>query len=111
NLFQVGPTASYTPDLFGGTRRHIEQESALADYQRDELNAAYLSLTGNTVAQAIQRSAVRAMLKPVQYIIDIDQQNGELVRKERLSGSVPDSDVILAYTQLAAVQTLLPGLD
>src|ERR1700677_100999 len=111
NFIQIGPTASYTPDLFGGTRRHIEQESALADYQRDELNAAYLSLTGNTVAQAIRGAAARAQLKAVQDIIDIDQQNVELVRKERLAGSVPDSDVILAESQLAADQTLLPGLD
>ena len=111
NFIQVGPTASYTPDLFGGTRRHIEQESALADYQRDELNAAYLSLTGNTVAQAIQGAAVRAQLEAVQDIIDIDQQNLELVRKERVAGSVPDSDVIVAESQLAADETLPPGLD
>ena len=111
NFIQIGPTASYTPDLFGGTRRHIEQESALADYQRDELNAAYLSLTGNTVGQAIQGAAVRAQLKAVQDIIDIDQQNVELVRKERLAGSVPDSDVIVAESQLAADETLLPGLN
>jgi NodT family efflux transporter outer membrane factor (OMF) lipoprotein len=111
NFIQVGPAASYTPDLFGGTRRHIEQESALADYQRDELNAAYLSLTGNTVTQAIQGAAVRAQLKAVQDIIDIDQQNAELVRKERLAGSVPDSDVIVAESQLAADETSLPGLD
>jgi Outer membrane efflux protein len=111
NFIQVGPTASYTPDLFGGTRRHIEQQSALAEYQRDELNAAYLSLTGNTVTQAIQGAAVRAQLEAVQDIIDIDQQNLELVRKERLAGSVPDSDVIVAESQLAADETLLPGLD
>src|SRR5580693_2951481 len=111
NFIQVGPTASYTPDLFGGTRRHIEQESALADYQRDELNAAYLSLTGNTVTQAIQGAAVRAQLEAVQDINDIDQQNLELVRKERVAGSVPDSDVIVAESQLAADETLPPGLD
>jgi NodT family efflux transporter outer membrane factor (OMF) lipoprotein len=63
------------------------------------------------VAQAIQGAAVRAQLKAVQDIIDIDQQNVELVRKERLAGSVPDSDVILAESQLAADETLLPGLD
>jgi NodT family efflux transporter outer membrane factor (OMF) lipoprotein len=111
NLFQVGPTASYTPDLFGGTRRRIEQQTALADYQRDELNAAYLSLTGNTVAQAIQGAAVRAQLKAVRDIIDIDQQNVDMVRKEHLAGSVPDSDMIVAESQLAADETMLPGLD
>jgi NodT family efflux transporter outer membrane factor (OMF) lipoprotein len=111
NFFQVGPAVNYTPDLFGGTRRHIEQEAALADYQRDQLDAAYLSLTENTVAQAIQGAAIRAQLKAIQDIIDIDQQNVELVRKERLAGSVPDSDVIAAESQLAADETLLPGLD
>src|SRR5277367_375425 len=111
NVIQLGPTASYTPDLFGGTRRGIEQQAALADYQRDELNAAYLTLTGNTVAQAIQGAAVRAQLKAVQDIIDTDQQNLELVHKERVAGSVPDTDVIAAESQLAADETMLPPLD
>ena len=56
NLFQVGPTASYTPDLFGQTHRRIEQQVALAEYQSDQLDAAYLTLTGNTVSQALQAS-------------------------------------------------------
>jgi NodT family efflux transporter outer membrane factor (OMF) lipoprotein len=111
NVFQVGPTASYTPDLFGGTRRQIEQQAALADYQGYQLDAAYLTLTGNTVDQALQIAAVRAQQKSVEDIINIDQQNLELVRKERLAGSVPDSDVVLAESQLATDETLLPGLD
>src|SRR4029077_18591348 len=36
NLLQVGPTASYTPDLFGGTHRRIEQQLALTDYQAEQ---------------------------------------------------------------------------
>ena len=45
NLFQIGPTVSYALDLFGGTRRQIEQAAALADVQRDALDAAYLALS------------------------------------------------------------------
>jgi NodT family efflux transporter outer membrane factor (OMF) lipoprotein len=111
NAFQVGPTASYTPDLFGGTRRQIEQQAALADYQGYQLDAAYLTLTGNTVDRALQIAAIRAQHKAVEDIINIDQQNLELVRKEGLAGSVPDSDVVVAESQLAADETLLPGLD
>jgi NodT family efflux transporter outer membrane factor (OMF) lipoprotein len=111
NLFQVGPTASYTLDLFGGVRRQIEQQSALADFQRDQLNAAYITLTGNTVSQAIQVAAIRAQLKAVGDIVDIDRQNLELVRKERQAGTVPDSDVVTAESQLAADETLQPPLD
>jgi outer membrane protein TolC len=28
NLFSLGPTVSYAPDVFGGTRRHVEQQEA-----------------------------------------------------------------------------------
>jgi NodT family efflux transporter outer membrane factor (OMF) lipoprotein len=110
-LFQFGPSASYTLDLFGGTRRRIEQQAALADYQGDQLDAAYLTLTGDTVAQALQVASVRAQLKAVSDILEIDQQNLELVRTERKAGTVPDSDVVRAESQLAADKTLRPGLD
>jgi NodT family efflux transporter outer membrane factor (OMF) lipoprotein len=83
----------------------------LADYQHDELDAAYLTLTGDTVTQAIQVATVRAQLKAVGDIVDIDRQNLDLVRKERQAGSVPDSDVVLAESQLAQDETAEPGLD
>ena len=111
DLFQFGPSASYTLDLFGGARRRIEQQAALADFQNDQLDAAYLQLTGDTVRQAIQVASVRAQLKAVDAILDIDRQNLELVRAERKAGTVPDSDVVRAESQLAADETLRPGLD
>jgi NodT family efflux transporter outer membrane factor (OMF) lipoprotein len=111
NLFQVGPTASYTPDLFGQTHRRIEQQVALAEYQSDQLDAAYLTLTGNTVSLALQAAAVRSQLKALDDILAIDRQNVELVRKQRQTGTVPDSDVIVAESQLAADETLKPGLE
>jgi len=111
NLFQVGPTASYTPDLFGQTHRRIEQQVALAEYQSDQLDAAYLTLTGNTVSQALRAAAVRSQLKALNDILDLDRQNVELVRKQRQTGTVPDSDVIVAESQLAADETLKPGLE
>ena len=111
NLFQVGPTASYTPDLFGQTHRRIEQQVALAEYQSDQLDAAYLTLSGNTVSLALQAAAVRSRLKALNDILVIDRQNVELVRKQRQTGTVPDSDVIVAESQLAADETLKPPLE
>jgi NodT family efflux transporter outer membrane factor (OMF) lipoprotein len=111
NLFQVGPTASYTPDLFGQTHRRIEQQVALAEYQSDQLDAAYLTLTGNTVSLALQVAAVRSQLKALNDILAIDRQNVELVRKQRQTGTVPDSDVIVAESQLASDETIQPGLE
>lgn len=111
NLFQFGPTASYTLDLFGGARRRIEQQSALADYQRDQLVAAYLTLTGDTVTEVVQVATIRGLLNVVGDILDIDRENLDLVRKERQAGTVPDSDVVIAESQLAEDETLQPGLE
>jgi NodT family efflux transporter outer membrane factor (OMF) lipoprotein len=111
NVFAVGPSVSYALDIFGGTKRDIERQNALAAYQQHQLNAAYLTLTGNTVMQAIQVAAARAQLQAVSDILTIDRQNRDLVRTERDAGTVPDSDVVIAESQLAADETLRPGID
>jgi NodT family efflux transporter outer membrane factor (OMF) lipoprotein len=111
NLLQVGATASYSLDLFGATRRRIEQASALEEFQVYQLGATYLSLTGNVVMEAIEIAALRAQSRAVEDILEIDSQNLDLVRKARLAGAVPDSDVITAETQLATDKTLQPPID
>lgn len=111
NFFQVGPFASYTPDLFGQTHRKIEQEVALAEYQSDQLDVAYLVLTGKTASLAFQMAAVQSQLDAVNDILAIDRQNVDLVRRERQAGTVPDSDVVVAESQLATDETLLPALE
>ena len=110
NVYSVGATASFDPDIFGGTRRFIEQRSSLADYQGYQLDAAYLSLTGNAVLQAIELASLRAQLQAVDDITDIDENNLDLVRKSRDAGVAPDSDVVSAEAQLATDETLRPPL-
>jgi hypothetical protein len=83
NLFQVGPTVSYALDIFGGTRRRTEQQSAMAEYQRDKFDAAYLTLGGNTASLPIQVAAVRAQVNAIGHNLSIDPRNLELVRIER----------------------------
>lgn len=111
NLFQVGPTASYDLDIAGGRRRQLERVNALADYQRYEVAAAYMTLTGNVVNQALLVAALRAQLKAINGILDIDRQNLNLVQVERAAGAAPDSDVVIAQTQLANDQTLVAPLE
>ena len=111
NLFQVGASVGYSIDLFGATRRQVEAQSAMAEFQRDQLDAAYWTLTGNTVMQAIEVAAARAQMKSLADLLEIDRQNLDLVRKERNAGAVPDSDVVSAETQLAEDETLLPGYE
>ena len=111
NLFQVGPTASYRLDLFGGVRREIELRGAQADVQADRLDAAYMTLTGNAVTQALRVAALRAQIAAIDDILAIDRKNAALVAREREIGEAPDPDVVVARGQVAADEGLRPALD
>lgn len=111
NVFSIGPSVSYGPDIFGGVRRQIEQQTALAEFQRYQLAAAYLSLTGNAVTQMINIASAREQIKAVDDIVAADENNLELVRIEREIGKAATTDVLTAQSQLAADRALLPPLE
>jgi len=110
NLFSLGPTVSYSPDVFGLTRRRVEQQEALADNQGYQLAAAYLTLTGSAVAQAINIASTRMQLSAAEDIITQDQRNLDLVEQKYEAGKVAQGDVLTAESQLANDRTLLPPL-
>ena len=51
-LYSVGPSVSYALDLWGGVHRQVESAAARADAQARQVDAAYLTLTGNVATQA-----------------------------------------------------------
>lgn len=110
NLFTIGPTVSYAVDPFGANRRRVEEQQSLADSQGYELDAAYLTLTGNAVTQALNIASARAQIKAVNDIIKDDQENLRLVESELKAGEATQLDVESAASQLAADRTLLPPL-
>lgn len=110
NLFSLGPTVSYALDVFGGTKRTIEEEQSLSDYQQFQLSAAYLTLTGNAVTQAIAIASTRAQIRTLEGIIADDERNLALVRREVAAGEASQLDVETATSQLAADRTQLPPL-
>jgi len=74
NVFSIGPTVSYAVDLFGGNRRRVEEARALADYQRYQLGAAYLAVTGNTVIDALTIGSIATEIATVREIIADDER-------------------------------------
>jgi NodT family efflux transporter outer membrane factor (OMF) lipoprotein len=110
NLYTVGATASYAPDVFGATARGVEEQEALAEQQHYELAAAYLSLTGNVVTEAITIASLRGQLEASEEVVADDTRNLELVRFKYEAGKAPLTDVLTAETQLALDRTALPGL-
>jgi NodT family efflux transporter outer membrane factor (OMF) lipoprotein len=110
NLYSVGANVSYNFDLFGATRRRVEQAVAEVENQQYQLAAAYLTLTGNAVNQAINIASVRQQISAVQDIIADDEHNLQLVRLKFNAGKAAQSDVLAADSQLANDRVELPPL-
>src|SRR5580658_564828 len=110
NLYNIGLSSSYSPDIFGGTRRAVEQQRALAEYQRDQLAAAYLTLTGSVVNEVLVIASTRLQITTTEELIASDRKNLALTQREFDVGVVPRSDVLTADSQLAADLTQLPSL-
>jgi NodT family efflux transporter outer membrane factor (OMF) lipoprotein len=110
NLYSIGLSTSYSPDIFGGTRRAVEQQQALADYQRNQLAAAYLTLTGSVVNEVLIIASTRLQITTTEELIASDRKNLALTQRGFEVGIVPRSDVLTADSQLAADLTQLPSL-
>ncbi|MET3651247.1 efflux transporter outer membrane subunit [Dyella japonica] len=110
NFYAVGPQVSFDFDLFGGTKRKIEERTALAELEQHRFDAAYLTVTGDVASQAILLASAREQIKAVQVLIADDQKNLDLVRKAHEYGTATQVDIALATTQLAQDETLLPPL-
>ncbi|MBL8267893.1 TolC family protein, partial [Steroidobacter sp.] len=67
--YAIGADVSYTLDYNGGVARSIEQRAALAGYYQQELNAAWLSLTGNVALQYFTIVFTKAEIQAVEELL------------------------------------------
>ncbi|MHB8744481.1 MAG: efflux transporter outer membrane subunit [Sulfuricaulis sp.] len=108
--FSIGPTISYAFDYTGGNARSVEQRYAWETYQRQQLAAAYLAVTGNAIMQSLRIASLRAQIATVQTLLDQDRKNLQLVHQAFNAGSVSRLDIVSADSQLAGDTALLPPL-
>ncbi len=111
NLFTAQLNVSYSPDVFGGTRRSIEALAAQADAQRFQLEATYLTLTSNLAGAAVQEASLRGQIAATQTIIKIETDVLELLRKQFNLGQIAEADVVAQEAALAQVEQTLPPLQ
>jgi len=111
SLFQATVNVSYTPDVFGGQRRQIESNGALAEYQRFELEATYLTLTSNVVTAAIQEASLRGQIQATTEIIKAESDQLEVVRNQFQVGAANRADVLTQESEVATTQATLPTLE
>jgi NodT family efflux transporter outer membrane factor (OMF) lipoprotein len=110
DTYALGPTLSFTPDIFGANRRFVEQKQALAANECFQVAASYLGITGNAVTQAITTASLRAEIAAVESVVADDEHNLTLVRERQDAGKAALVDVVAAEEQLAADQAQLPPL-
>lgn len=111
SLYTPQVTVSYSPDVFGGTRRQIESLVATTDSQRFQLEAAYLTLTSNVVAAAVQEASLRGQIAAVEEIVKTDSEGLEILHRQFQLGQVAGADVAPQEAALAQAQAMLPPLQ
>ncbi|WP_336485709.1 efflux transporter outer membrane subunit [Methylobacterium nigriterrae] len=111
SLYTPQVAVSFNPDVFGGNRRQIESLEAQAENQRFQLEAAYLSLTANVVAAAIQEASLRAQIDATKRVIQAQTEVLQLYNKQLSLGQIAGADVVQQQAALSLSQQLLPPLE
>jgi NodT family efflux transporter outer membrane factor (OMF) lipoprotein len=110
-IYNASVSVSYSLDLFGGARRELEALRSQVDYQRFQLEAAYLTITSNIVTTAVKEALLRAQLSATQEIIAAEGKQLEIVEQQFQLGGAARTDVLAQRTQLAQTRTTLPPLQ
>lgn len=110
-LHTASVSVSYGLDIFGGTRRAIEQLSSEEEYQRFQLEAAYLSLSANVVAATIQEASLRGQIDATKEIIESETKAFEITQKQFDLGGIAKAPVVALKAQLEQTKASLPGLE
>jgi NodT family efflux transporter outer membrane factor (OMF) lipoprotein len=111
SLYTGQVSVSYVPDVFGGTRRQVEALAATAEFQQFQLEAAYLTLTSNVVAAAVQEASLRGQIVATEEIIKVQTDSLGILRKQFELGQVAGADVAAVEATLAQAQATLPPLQ
>jgi NodT family efflux transporter outer membrane factor (OMF) lipoprotein len=111
NLYNASVKVSYALDLFGGARRELESLRSQVDYQRFQLEGAYLTLTANIVTTAVKEASLRAQIKATRDIVAVQEKQLGVAEDQFQLGAVSRSDVLAQRTQVAQTRATLPPLE
>ena len=103
-------TVAYTFDVWGLNRRTVESLEALADSQRFQVEAAYLSLTANLVVAAITEASLRGQIDATAQIIAINTKMRDTLQRQLDAGYANRSDLAAQEAALAQAKATLPPL-
>lgn len=110
SLYTAQASVTYTLDVFGGIRRSIEAQDALADLQLYQLRAAYLTLAGNLATAAVNEASLREQIKATEEIIRLQKDAVRILKLQSEKGQIAGLDVVAQQTALAQSELSLVPL-
>lgn len=111
NLFNASVGVSYRADVFGGSRRTVEGYAAQVDYERYELEAAYLALSSNVVTTALAEASYRGQLDSLREVLAAQRSTLAIVERQFAAGASSKADLLAQRTQVAATEAEVPPLE
>ncbi|MGA9550434.1 MAG: efflux transporter outer membrane subunit [Rhodomicrobium sp.] len=103
-------TVAYTPDIWGGVRRQIENLEAVKVNQRFMNEATFLTLTSNIAVGAIQEASLRAQISTTERLVTISKDILQKIRLQQQAGQVSGLDVAAQEALVAQTEATLPPL-
>ena len=110
NLVTAQVAVSYTFDIWGLNRRTVEELKAMADNQRFQVEAAYLTLAANVAVAAINEASLRGQIDATNQLITINTKMLDILQRQLKEGYANRNDVALQEAALAQVKATLPPL-
>ena len=110
SLHTLQLNVGYTPDVFGGLRRQAESALAAAEAQRYQAEAAYLTLTANVAAAAIQQASLSAQIRDAEALAASDRKTLDALRRSLQAGELAAADVAAQEVVAAQADQAIPPL-
>ena len=104
-------TVTFVPDIWGANFRAVENLDAVTEQQLFQLEAAYLTLTSNVVAAAIQEASLRGQIAATERIVAIERNLLDILKRQFTLGAAAQADVLAQDAALAQSEELLPPLE
>ncbi|MBV8144932.1 MAG: efflux transporter outer membrane subunit [Gammaproteobacteria bacterium] len=111
NLFTAQLAVSYVPDVFGGSRRALEESRAQREATRFEFVATYVTLSSNVVATAVQEAALRGQIGATERLLALQHQLTETVERQQGIGTASNADLLQQQSLEAQTVATLPPLQ
>ncbi len=110
NLDTAQVMVSYTFDVWGLNRRTVESLEALADTQRFQVEAAYLTLTANVAVAAITEASLWGQIEATNRLIAANTKMLATLRQQLSAGYANRNEVAAQEAALAQAKATLPPL-